>query len=84
MNFRARLKKLEQRREAATGETFRLVVRPVVGPTDLAKSSCKRTLCADGSRWEIVHLNGNGSDLSEGELERFIATFLIERAGNEQ
>ena len=84
MNFRARLNELEQRREAATGETFRLVVRPVVWPTDLAKSTCKRTLCADGSLWEIVHLNGSSSDLSDGELERFIATFPIERAGNEQ
>jgi hypothetical protein len=84
MNFRARLNKLEQRREAATGETFRLLVRPVVGPTDLTESTCKRTLCADGSLWEIVHLNGSGSDLSEGELKRFIASFPLERAANKR
>ena len=80
MNFRTRLKKLERRREAGTGETFRLLVRSVVGQTDLAKSRCKRTLCAGGSLWEIVHLNGSGTDLSEGELERFIASFPIEES----
>ncbi|SRR5258708_26788954 len=55
MNFRARLKKLERRREAGTGQAFRLVVRPVIGPTDLAKSTCQRTLCPQpdgkGAAW---------------------------------
>jgi hypothetical protein len=64
MNFRARLKKLERRRETGTGKALRLVVRPVIGPTDLAKSTCQRNLCPDGSLLEIVHLNGNGNDLS--------------------
>ncbi len=33
---------------------------------------------------EIVHLNGNGSDLSQEELERFIASFPIEPVANKR
>ena len=80
----SRLKKLERRREAGTGQALRLVVRTIIGPTDLAKSTCQRTLCPDGSLLEIVHLNGNGSDLSEEELDRFIASFPIEPAASER
>jgi hypothetical protein len=84
MNFRARLKKLERRRETGTGQAFRLVVRPVIGPTDLAKSTCQRTLCPDGSLMEVVNLNGNGSGVSEEELDRFIASFPIEPLANKR
>ena len=78
MNFNARLKRLEQRREAATKEPFRLIIRPVFGPTNLANSTCTRTLAPDGSLMEIVHLDGNGADLSDDELERFIASTPIQ------
>ena len=77
MNFNARLKRLEQRREAATKQPFRLIIRPVFGPTNLENSTCKRTLAPDGSLMEIVRLDGDGADLSDDELERFIASAPI-------
>jgi len=51
MNLNARLKKLEPRRSAAP-EPFRVVISSVWKPTNLKRSTCTRTVAADGSLME--------------------------------
>ena len=46
----------------------------------LANSTCTRKRYADGQLTEIVDLDGSLDDLSEEEIEQFIATFPIEAA----
>jgi hypothetical protein len=47
------------------------------GPLNLAKSRCRRTLC-DGALSEMVYLEGPREEISDENLEKFIATFPIE------
>jgi len=45
------------------------------------KATCKRTLCPDGTLWEVVRLDKIGEDgeqPTEAELNRWIAGFPIE------
>jgi hypothetical protein len=45
------------------------------------KATCKRTLCPDGTLWEVVHLDTIGEDgeqPTEAELNRWIGGFPIE------
>jgi len=44
---------------------------------DLANSTCTRTL-AKGVLTEVVHLDGDGNDLSDEQLEKFIDGFPIQ------
>ncbi len=46
---------------------------------NLANSTCRRTLSADGQLTEIVHIEGGVDDFTNEDLERFIAGFPIER-----
>jgi hypothetical protein len=69
---------------------FRVVVRredPDKPPVRLwdrepsfERATCKRTLCPDGTLWEVVHLDKIGEDgeqPTEAELNRWIAGFPI-------
>ena len=45
------------------------------------KATCKRTLCPDGTLWEVVRLDKIGEDgeqPTDAELNRWIAGFPIE------
>jgi hypothetical protein len=70
---------------------FRVVVRmvdvdaPAIRKLDRGPSfdraTCKRTLCPDGTLWEVVHLDKIGEDgdqPTDEELNRWIAGFPIE------
>ena len=61
-------------------ERFLVVVSALGSPLNLAGSTCRRTLAADGSITELVHLDGCRDGLTDDELERFIQTFPIEAA----
>ncbi len=41
-------------------------------PLNLGESRCFRSACPDGTIIEVVELAGNGAELSESELEKFI------------
>jgi hypothetical protein len=47
-------------------------------PLNLANSTCKRTLGADGLLTEIVDLDGSDTDLTDEDLEEFVASFQVE------
>jgi hypothetical protein len=72
------------RLESALGRTdapptvTRLVVCDLGRTLNLEKSKCTRTL---GNGWltELVDLDGDGTQLSDEELERFVASFPIIR-----
>jgi len=78
VSIRSRLKALEQRQQE-TLNTFRVVVRCVYGPPDLAKYTCKRTICPNGQILEYVHLEGGREGLSDEALDAWVQTFPIER-----
>jgi len=48
-------------------------------PLDLEKSTCRRTLCEDGTLMEWVAIYGDHEELSDEEKERWIATQPVER-----
>lgn len=75
-----RLRRLEQHQSGpAAPESERLVISTPVWPLNLAESICTRTLAADGLLTEIVRLKGMRENLTDEELEAFIAKFPIER-----
>ena len=78
MNLKRRLNALEQRRSQVSKEPFRVLIRSVCGVPNLANSTCERRLGRDGQLTEIVHLDGGRDDLTDEELEAWIATFPIE------
>ena len=56
------------------------VRRPSREPS-FEKATCKRTLCPDGTLWEVVHLDKIGEDgerPTDDELNSWIAGFPIE------
>jgi hypothetical protein len=77
MNFRARLKALEQRRQASN-QRMRIVASTSGMPLNLANSTCKRTLGANGLLTEIVDLDGSDQGVTDEDLERIIAGFPVE------
>jgi len=56
-----------------------VVISTGVSPLNLAESNCTRTLCPNGVVTEVVKLEGRREDLTDEELEAFIAKFPIER-----
>ena len=75
-----RLRRLEQQRFGpAAREPFRVVISTGVWPLNLEASTCTRTLCPNGVVTEVVTLEGRRQDLTDEELEAFIAKFPIER-----
>jgi hypothetical protein len=87
-----RLSRLEnQFNPPAPRTSFRVVVRmedpdaPAIRRRDIApsfeKATCKRSLCPDGTLFEVVRLDKIGEDgeqPTEAELSRWIAGFPIE------
>ena len=47
-----------------------------------ATPRCTRTLSANGDLTEVVQLYGSGDDLAAEELDQFVATFPVRRAGS--
>ena len=79
MRLITRLNALERRRRAIAKEPIRVIIGSVCGEPNLANSTCRRTLSADGQLTEIVQMEGAVDDLTNEDLERFIAGFPIER-----
>ena len=77
MNFRARLKALEQRRQASNWR-MRIVASTNGVPLNLANSTCRRTLAPNGLLTEIVILDGSDEGLPDEHLGTFIAGFPVE------
>ena len=77
--LKGRLDKLEKVLVPTRGpqQRFRVLVRGMCGPADLATSTCKRTL-RGGTLMEIVDLKGNRDHLSDEQLEDFIESFPIQ------
>jgi len=80
MRIGLRLDRLEKTFATVHGprRTVRVVVQAICGPTNLANSECTRTICADGTLSEYVQLDGSSEELSDDDLERFVASFPIE------
>jgi hypothetical protein len=81
-----RLHKLETRAMfPAVGvprNSIRVVVQPVCGPLNLAASKCKRMISENGILTEYVELDGIGDGLSREAMDRFVASFPVERIGS--
>jgi hypothetical protein len=74
-----RLDKLESVLMPAKGprRRVRVVMSAVCGTLNLATSTCTRRL-SKGTLTELVNLDGDRSELSNEQLERFIESFPIE------
>lgn len=60
-------------------DRLRLVVSNV-GVLNLERSTCVRSLTADGFLTEVVRLDGIRGNLTDEELDRFVESFPIERS----
>ena len=80
LRLKGRLYKLEKTLVPEKGplKRFRVLVDGV-GSTNLATSTCTRTL-RSGTLTEIVKLDGSVDGLSDEELESFIESFPIKEA----
>ncbi len=63
--------------EAETGQCMRVMIRPVIGDTDLTRSTCQRSRMADGRILEFLQLDGSGSDLPEAALDAWAKSFPL-------
>ena len=59
-------------------QRLRLTVTNIGKQLNLATSTCRRTLGADGSLFEIVRLDGSRDGLSDADFERFIESFPVD------
>jgi hypothetical protein len=76
-----RLGKLEDRYHAQLSggpETALRVIVNIPWETNPEISTCRRTLTTPGSVVEMVELHGQDCQMSEEELDRFVAGFPIE------
>jgi hypothetical protein len=80
LRMRGRLNKLERILAPSKGPRLRLrlVMSAVCGDLNLATSTCERTL-GSGVLTEVVHLDGDRSELNDEQLERFIDGFPIQK-----
>ena len=78
MGLNARLKTLERHQRRIFTQPLRIVVSQV-GPLDLSKATCTRTIWPNGHLMEIVNLHGTDVDLSKEDLEKFVQSFPVER-----
>ena len=79
MRLITRLNALERRRRAIAKEPIRVIIGSVCGEPNLANSTCRRTLSANGQLTEVIYMNGGIDGFANEDLERFIASFPIER-----
>jgi hypothetical protein len=77
MNFKARLKTLEKRRQASN-DRIRVVINVIGRPSNLANSKCRRTLAPNALLTEVVELDGSSDGLNDEDLEHFISGFPVE------
>jgi hypothetical protein len=75
-----RVRRLEQLQSEPGREPVRVVISGVGSPLNLEKSTCRWTLATNGLLTELVHLDGRRGDLTDEELDRWIASFPMERA----
>jgi hypothetical protein len=78
MSLTTRLKTLERQQRHILKGSIRVVVSRV-GPLDLSKATCSRTIMPDGRLMELVDLHGIREGLSKEDLENFIQSFPVER-----
>jgi len=76
-NLKRRLVVLECARSLAVKTPLRVIVGACFGAPDLATSKCM-TRSPNGQLIEYVHLEGCADDISEKELEKWIASFPID------
>src|SRR5215469_1910222 len=73
--------------EMAPKSRLPVIVSCYVGTPDLENSTCRRTLYPNGSLIEYVRINdaqgelASSKELSDDQLEQWIATFPIELSG---
>ena len=79
LRLQGRLNKLERVLVPAKGprQRVRVLMSAVCGDLNLATSTCHRTL-SNGVLTEVVHLDGDGEDLSDQQLEKFIESFPVQ------
>ena len=79
-----RLRRLEDQLGPADGkprDRFRLVLRPAgLRNPSLENATCRRTLCPNGTVLESVEFStrSNGRELTQEDLDRWVASFPIE------
>jgi len=56
------------------------VISRIDRPSNLANSTCRRTLAPNGLLTDFVQLDGSSDGLTNEDLEKFIAGFPIEAA----
>jgi hypothetical protein len=81
LRLRGRLNRLERVLVPSKGpqKRIRLVICAMTKAADLATSTCYRSL-ANGVLTEMVHLDGDRSELSDEQLERFIESSPLQEA----
>ena len=79
-----RLEALECARNVAVKTPLRVIVGGCFGVPDLATSTCWRTRSSNGQLIEYVRLEGCTDEISEEELERWIANFPIETSSQQR
>ena len=80
MRFNARVKALERPIRQARlheDEVQRVVFQSLIGELNLATSTCMRIREKDGSLFELLHLDGNASHLTEEQMQAFVDQFPI-------
>ena len=60
-------------------DRLRLVVSAMDHALNLKTSTCRRTLPVSGFLTEVVMLDGIRGSLTDGEIEKFVQSFPIER-----
>ena len=55
-----------------------------IGPLDLQRSTCSRELTANGTLCELVQIHGNWNQLSNEELDQWIATHPSKASRNDE
>jgi hypothetical protein len=85
INIERRLGRLENRRYAEHAPAIlRVVVSPTGGPLNLSASKCMRTRNANNTITEFVELDGSRGELTDEELQRFVAGFPIQDAAQKK
>ena len=70
-----RLHRLEHLQSGPGREPIRVVISSVGSLLNLEESTCTGTLTDNGLLTEFVHLDGRRGDLTDEELDRWIASF---------
>jgi hypothetical protein len=81
MKIERRIARLENQRHGnGKPEILRLVVSSIGESLNLSTSRCTRTRNSNNSITEFVELDGSREELTDEELQRFVARFPIQNA----